>query len=130
MNWTVHIILLILGEIWNKASNLTSLLLIIIFAQVNAEALNIKSCQPRQNTAEKLPRQSIFSYSYLSILFAMAKNAEIRGLETCAKKLSQILANNINPRERRIGVRLSVRYCLKINEKQKGIWKNLTFSSD
>ena len=51
MNWIGHIILLILGEIWSKASNLTSLLLIDVFAkaaQVNAEALNIKSYQPRQ----------------------------------------------------------------------------------
>ena len=47
----MHIILLILGEIWSKASNLTSLLLIDVFAkvaQVNAEALNTKSYQPRQ----------------------------------------------------------------------------------
>ena len=44
-------ILLILGEIWSKASNLTSLLLVDAFAeavQVNAEALNIKSYQPLQ----------------------------------------------------------------------------------
>ena len=30
------------------ASNLTSLLLVDVFAEANAEALNIKSCQPRQ----------------------------------------------------------------------------------
>ena len=44
--WIVHITLLILGEIWIKASNLTSLLLIDVFvkvAQGNVEALNIKS---------------------------------------------------------------------------------------
>ena len=47
----MYTILLILGEIWSKGSNLTSLLLIDVFAevaQVNAEALNIKSYQPRQ----------------------------------------------------------------------------------
>ena len=47
----LYAILLILGEIWSKGSNLTSLLLIDVFgevAQVNAEALNIKSYQPRQ----------------------------------------------------------------------------------
>ena len=43
--------ILILGEIWSKGSNFTSLLLVEIFAEVaevNTEALNIKSCQPRQ----------------------------------------------------------------------------------
>ena len=29
-----------------------------------------------------MPRENIFSYSYLGILFAAAKNAEIRGLVT------------------------------------------------
>ena len=51
MNWIVHIILLILGEIWSKGSNLTSLLLIDVYAevtQVNIKALNIKSYQPWQ----------------------------------------------------------------------------------
>ena len=45
----VHIILLILSEIWSKGSNLTSLLLANVFsevAQVNAEALDIKFYQP------------------------------------------------------------------------------------
>ena len=40
----VHIILLNLGEIWSKESNLTSLLLVEVFAEVaevNVEALNI-----------------------------------------------------------------------------------------
>ena len=32
------------------------------------------------NIAEEKPRQNVFSYSYLSILFAVAKNAEIQGL--------------------------------------------------
>ena len=47
----LYTILLILGEIWSKGSNLTSLLLVDVFAevaQVNAEALNIKSHQPWQ----------------------------------------------------------------------------------
>ena len=44
----VHIIFLILGEIWSKRSNFTSLLLVKVFAEVNTEALNIKSCQPWQ----------------------------------------------------------------------------------
>ena len=45
----VHIILLILGEIWSKGSNLTNLLLVTVFVElteVNAEALNVKFCQP------------------------------------------------------------------------------------
>ena len=47
----LYTILLILSEIWSKGSSLTSLLLIAVFAevaQVNAEALNIKSYQPQQ----------------------------------------------------------------------------------
>ena len=43
--------LLILCEIWSKGSNLTSLLLVKVFAEVaevNTEALNIKSCQTLQ----------------------------------------------------------------------------------
>ena len=75
--------ILIFGEIWSKGSNLTSLLFIDIFAEVaevNAEALNIKSYQPRQKRAQEVLRQNVFSYSYLGILFVAAKNAEIRGL--------------------------------------------------
>ena len=34
-----------------------------------------------KNTTEEKPRQNIFSYSYLGILFAAAKNAEIRELK-------------------------------------------------
>ena len=30
-----------------------------------------------KNTAEELQRQNVFLYSYLNILFAVAKNAEI-----------------------------------------------------
>ena len=44
LNRIVHIILLIHGEIWSKASNLASLLLVDVFAevaQVNVEDLNI-----------------------------------------------------------------------------------------
>ena len=71
-------ILLILSEIRNKGSNLTSLLLVDIFAEVaevNAEARNTKSYQPRQKYGK-----NVFSYCYLGILFAAAENAEIRGL--------------------------------------------------
>ena len=42
----LQIILLILGKIWSKGNNFTSLLLAEVFAQVaevNTEALNIKS---------------------------------------------------------------------------------------
>ena len=49
MNWIVHIILLILGEIWSKGGNLTGLLLANVSAEVakvNPKALNIKSYQP------------------------------------------------------------------------------------
>ena len=81
----VHIILLILGEIWSKGSNFTSLLLVEVFAEVvevNIEAANIKSCQPRKkNIAEEKPKQNVFSYSYLGILFTAAKSAEIRRLK-------------------------------------------------
>ena len=50
----------------------SKVLLFAEVAEVNTEALNnIKFCQPWQN---------VFSYSYLGILFATAKNAEIRGL--------------------------------------------------
>ena len=51
LNWIVHMILLILGEIWSKGSKLTSLFLIDVFAEVakvNTKALNIKSYQPQQ----------------------------------------------------------------------------------
>ena len=69
-----HITLLILGEIWRKRCNLTSLLLVVVFAEVgkvSVEVLNIKSYQPRQKHCRG---------SYLGILFAAGKNAEIRGL--------------------------------------------------
>ena len=60
----VHIIDLILGEIWSKRSNLISLLPVGIFAEVaevNAEALNIKFCQPRQkHYREKAEAKCIF----------------------------------------------------------------------
>ena len=79
----VHIILFILGEIWIRRSNFASLLLIKVFAEVakvNNEALNINPASLGKNIAKEKPRQNVFSYSYLGILFAMAKNAEIRGL--------------------------------------------------
>ena len=47
----LYTMLLILGEIWSKVSNHTSLLLVDVFAEaarVNAEALNMKSYQPWQ----------------------------------------------------------------------------------
>ena len=46
----LYTILLILSEIWGKVSKLTSVLLVNVYAeasQVNAEALNKKSYQPR-----------------------------------------------------------------------------------
>ena len=42
------ILLLLLGEILSKGSNLINLLLVEIFTEVATEALNIKSGQPRQ----------------------------------------------------------------------------------
>ena len=84
LNWIVHVILLILGEIWSKGSNLTILCLVDVFAEVaevNAEAFNIKSYQPRQKNCRDVPRKNVFSHSYLGILFAAAKNAEIWGLD-------------------------------------------------
>ena len=48
----------------------TSLLLVDVFAEVaeiNAEALTTSL---GKNIAEEVPRQNVFSYSYLSILFA------------------------------------------------------------
>ena len=67
----VQIILLILSDICSKRSNLTTLqplLPVDVFsevAEVNADALNIKPYQPRQNIAEEVPRQNVFSYSYI-----------------------------------------------------------------
>ena len=71
-----------------KVSNLTSLLLVEVFAkvaEVNTEALNIKSCQSRQKCCRGKAEVNVFSYSYLGILFAAAKNAEIRGLDLCSE---------------------------------------------
>ena len=61
--------LLIPGEIWSKGSNLTS-----TSRQVFATVAEVK------NIAEEKPRQNVFSYSYLGILFVAAKNAETQGL--------------------------------------------------
>ena len=72
----------------NKESNFTGLLLVDVFAKVakvNTETLNIKFCQPRQN---------VFSYSHLSILFAAAKNDEIY-----IYKLSLILTNSVKSKK-------------------------------
>ena len=76
----VHIIILIPGEMWSKGNNCTNLLLVEVFvkvAEVDNEALNISL---GENMAEEKPRQNVFSYSYLGILFAAAKNTEIQGL--------------------------------------------------
>ena len=88
-------ILLVLGKIWSKGSNLTSLPLVNIFAEVaevNAEALNIKSYRGNNmkiHFASALLRQCFCRGSAEAkcifillprILFAAAKNAEIRGL--------------------------------------------------
>ena len=82
----MHVILLILCEIWSKGSNLTSLLLVNVFsevAEVNAEALNIKSYQLWQKhyrrNAEEVPRKNVFSHSYLTILFVGAKMLKFEG---------------------------------------------------
>ena len=57
----VNIILLIVCEIWSKGSNVTSLLLAEVFAEVNTQALNIKSCEPRQKHCRgKAEAESIF----------------------------------------------------------------------
>ena len=83
-----------------EREQLTSLILVDVFAEVaevNVEALNIKSYQPQQNIAEEVPKQNVFSYSYLSILFAVAKNPKIQGLDHrnltkrhCLKSLNNI----------------------------------------
>ena len=51
-----------------------------LVAEVNTEALKKNPASLGKNTAEEKPRQNVFSYSYLGILFAAAKNAEIWGL--------------------------------------------------
>ena len=65
-------ILLILGEISSKGSNLKSLSLIDVFAElaeVNTKALNIKNYECREEIAKEVRRQNLFSYSYLAIPF-------------------------------------------------------------
>ena len=78
-----HIILLILGEIWRKRNNLTSSLLVVFFAEVGKVKFIILENPTRlgKNIAEEVPRQNVFSYSYVGTLFAAAKNAKIRGLQ-------------------------------------------------
>ena len=76
----MHITLLILSKIWSKGSNLTSFLIVDVFsevAEVNTEDLTTSF---GKNIAEEVPRQNVFLYSYFSILFAVAENAEIRRL--------------------------------------------------
>ena len=63
---------------WSKRSNLTSLLLVDVFAEVaevNSKARNIKSYHCRRKCRGKM-----YFHGYLDILFAAAKNAEIQGL--------------------------------------------------
>ena len=58
-----------------------SLLLVDVFdevAKVNTKSLTTSL---GKNIAEEVLRQNVFSYNYLSILFATKKNAEIQGLE-------------------------------------------------
>ena len=67
-----------------KGSNLKSLLLVEVFvevAEVNTEALNIKSCQPRQKHCRgKAEAKCTFIELVTSAFYLPAKNAEIRGL--------------------------------------------------
>ena len=76
-----HIILLILGEIWSKGSNFTSLLLVEVFAEVaevNTEALNIKSHQPQQNdvhivtSAFYLPWQKMLKFEGCACILSIS----------------------------------------------------------
>ena len=47
--------------------------------------------------------------------------------EACVKKLSQILANNIDNRGSGNCLRINVRYCLKKINEEKGVWKKRAF---
>ena len=61
---------------YGEGSNLTSLLLVEVFAEVaevNTKALNIKSCQPRQKHCRGKAEVNVFSYSYLGILLPQQK---------------------------------------------------------
>ena len=51
-----------------------------------------------------------------SLLLNVAVYWQSSDTETCVKKLSQILANNIDNRERGIGLRIYVRYCWYFNQ--------------
>ena len=76
----LYTILLILGEIWSKGSNLTSLRLVDIFTEINAEALNIKSYQPRQKHGRGSAEAKCIFILLPRHFICRAKNAEIRGL--------------------------------------------------
>ena len=78
----VHIILLILGEIWSKGSNLTSLLLVAFaeVSEVNTKALNIKSCQPQQKHCRGKAEAKCIFMQLPQHLQLPHQNAEIRGL--------------------------------------------------
>ena len=49
----------------------------------------------------------------------VAANWQSSNTETCAKKLFQILVNNVDHRRRGIGLRIYVRHCLKNSMKIK-----------
>ena len=81
----VHIIILILGEIWSKGSNLTSLLLVNVFAdiaEVNFKALKIKSYQPSQKHCQGSAEAKCIFILLPRNFISDAKNAEIRGQKT------------------------------------------------
>ena len=81
MNWILHIILLILGEIWREQLYKFTLVDVLAkVAKVNAEALNTKSYQPWQKHCRGSAEAQCIFISYLSILFGAVKNAEIWGL--------------------------------------------------
>ena len=69
-------------EVKGKGSNLTSLLLVEVFAEVAeviAKALNINPVSLGKNIAEEKPKQNAFSYSYLSIYLPRQKMLKFEG---------------------------------------------------
>ena len=83
LNWIVHKILLIHGEIWSKVGNSTSLLLADVFAKVaqvvNAEVLNIKSYQSRQKHCR---RSAEALFSYITSAFYLPRQKTLK-FESC-----------------------------------------------
>ena len=75
LNWIVHIILLILGEIWSKGSNLTSLLLVDVFVNIKSYQDRQKDCQGSAKancifiitSAFYLPRQKMLKFEGCSL---------------------------------------------------------------